>query len=87
MEWYWTTLIIIGYILMICLTAYLLNKFKNITGLGIIDSKSDCLLAGTIWPFIYVFILFGIPITLFVAGIQGLADLWESWENKKSKEK
>jgi Na+/proline symporter len=82
MEWYWTTLIIIGYIFMICLTAYLLNKFKF---LDIIDSKSDCLVAGIIWPLVYVFILIGIPITLIVAGIEGLANLWESWENKKSK--
>lgn len=84
MEWYWTTLIIIGYIFMICLTAYLLNKFKF---LDIIDTKSDCLAAGIIWPFVYVFILIGIPITLIVASIEGLANLWESWENKKSKEK
>ena len=74
MEWYWTTLIVIGYIIMMVLTAALLNKYAKRM------DKDECILAGLLWPFALSFLIIGLPISGFAWLISTIADLWEKWE-------
>lgn len=80
MEWYYIVLIVIGYIIMMILTAYLLNKYTSDM------EKAECILAGMFWPFVIVFFTFAIPTGSIVWVIEWVADKWEEYENKSKNE-
>lgn len=73
MEWYWITLIVIGYIFLMVLTAILLNKFAH-------RDKDECVLVGLLWPGALCFLVVALPISGFIWLISTIADLWDKWE-------
>lgn len=75
MEWYWITLIVIGYIFLMVLTTILLNKFTY-------RDKDECILVGLLWPFTLCFLVISLPISGFIWLISTIADLWDKWEMK-----
>lgn len=81
MEWYYIVLIVIGYIFMMILTAYLLNKYTK--GYDRME-KDECILAGMFWPFVLCFLLVAIPLNGILWVIMTIAEKWDRWE-KKSK--
>ncbi len=83
MEWYYIVLIVIGYIIMIILTAYLLNKYtKGYDDMG----KEECIMAGMFWPFVLCFFLFALPINGILCVISAIAEKWDIWERKSKTE-
>jgi type II secretory pathway component PulF len=83
MEWYYIVLIVIGYIIMMILTAYLLNKYtKGYDDMG----KEECILTGMFWPFVLCFFIFYIPISGIMWVIMAIAEKWDSWEKKSKTE-
>lgn len=82
MEWYYIVLIVIGYIFMMILTAYLLNKYVKYDDIG----KVECIMGGLIWPCVLCFFLFAIPVSGILWVIMAIAEKWDEYE-KKSKNK
>ena len=80
MEWYYIILIVIGYIIMMILTAYLLNRYSSDM------EKAECIMCGMFWPFVIVFFTFVIPIGSVVWVIEWVADKWEEYEKKSKNE-
>ena len=79
MELYQKILIIVGYIIMMFLTAFLLNKLTKY-------DKSECIGWALIWPFIPVYVItYVVPVLVLVKGIEWLADKWKDWEYNHKK--
>lgn len=79
MEWYWIVLMIIGYIILIVLTAALFNKYSTDMG------KEECIMCGLVWPLVIIFYIFAIPVCGFIQFIEWVAEKWEDWEKKPKK--
>ena len=81
MEWYHIILIVIGYICLMILTAYLLNKYNKYNDIG----KEEHILAGMFWPFVLCFFIFYIPVNGILWVIMAIAEKWDIWEKKSKK--
>jgi len=83
MQLLWIVLIILGYICMMILTAYLLNRYTS--GIDRMD-KEECILAGMFWPFVLCFFMIAVPISGILWVITFIAEKWDSWEKKSKTE-
>lgn len=81
MEWYYIVLIVIGYIIMMILTAYLLNKYTKYDDIG----KVECIMGGIVWPFVLCFVIFAIPVSGILWVIMVIAEKWDEYEKKSKK--
>lgn len=74
-----TALCIIGYIILMVVTALLLNKYSSEM------EKVDCVMGGIFWPFVMCYFIIAIPVVSIMWIIESIADKWDDWEQKHKK--